>query len=138
MKRKMDENTLHRLTRIKLEISGNPRTKKNSQIAICMKGEPRLIQSALYRAYEKDALHQLLRYGNQYMPGPVEVRCIYWCQDRRKRDLTNLLAATHDILTKAGIIMDDSMIVSVDGSRIMGVDRENPRVEIRIRQWEDK
>ncbi len=117
-----------------LTIVGPPRSKKNSQIAICMQGKPRLIQSKLYRDYEKDALKQLCVWGNQTVKGPVKVVCRYWVPDKRKRDLTNLLAASHDILTKGGFIEDDSLIVSVDGSRIVGVDRENPRVEITISQ----
>ena len=119
---------------LNLTITGPPRSKKNSMMAICMKGKPRLIQSKLYRDYEKDALKQLWAWGNQHIPGQVEVRCLYWVPDNRKRDLTNLLAATHDILTKGRFIDDDARIISVDGSRIAGVDRDNPRVEIRIRQ----
>jgi Holliday junction resolvase RusA-like endonuclease len=52
--------------------------------------------------------------------------------NRSKPDLNNLGAATADILEKAGIIENDRLIVSWDGSRIMGIDRENPRAEITI------
>ena len=119
---------------INLELFGAMPTKKNSMKIICRGNRPRLIQSDLYRAYAKEAARQLLPLGNQFIPGKVEVRCLYWVKDRRKRDLTNLLAATHDILQDNGFIEDDALIVSVDGSRIEGVDRENPRVSIRIRQ----
>lgn len=115
-----------------LTILGPPRSKKNSQIAICMKGKPRLIQSTLYRNYEKDALKQLMVWGNQTVKGRVKVVCRYYVPDLRKRDLTNLLAASHDILQKGRFIEDDSLIVSVDGSRIVGIDKANPRVEIEI------
>ena len=120
---------------IHLTILGPPATKKNSMQAMCIGGKPRLLQSKKYRDYEKDALQQLWVWGNQTVPGEVEVVCRYFVPDLRKRDLTNLLAASHVVLTKAGLIEDDSRIVSVDGSRIQGVDRENPRVEITIRQW---
>lgn len=119
-----------------LTILGPPRSKKNSQIAICLRGKPRLIQSKLYRDYEKDALKQLWAWGNVTVNGRVKVVCLYYVPDLRKRDLTNLLAASHDILQKGGFIEDDSMIVSVDGSRIEGVDKANPRVEIEITKWE--
>jgi len=46
--------------------------------------------------------------------------------------LLNLLQATADILEKAGIIDNDKNIRSFDGSRIAGVDRDRPRVEINI------
>ena len=121
---------------INLEIKGIPRSKKNSMMAMCIGGKPRLLQSKLYRDYEKDALKQLWAWGNQTISGAVEVRCLYFVPDHRKRDLTNLLAASHDIIAKGGLITDDSFIKSVDGSRIMGVDKGNPRCEIRIRQWQ--
>jgi Holliday junction resolvase RusA-like endonuclease len=114
-------------------ITGPPRSKKNSMQAMCVGGKPRLLQSKLYRDYEKDALKQLMVWGNLHIPGPVEVVCLYWVPDKRRRDLTNLLAATHDILQKSGIIEDDIQIISVDGSRIVGVDRQQPRVEVSIR-----
>jgi Holliday junction resolvase RusA-like endonuclease len=56
---------------------------------------------------------------------------------RRKVDITNLLSATHDILTKHNVIADDNMdiVVSVDGSRVF-YDKENPRTEITISRTE--
>jgi len=56
--------------------------------------------------------------------------------DRRKPDLLGLLQATADILEKAQIIDNDRNVVSFDGSRIMGVDKQNPRVEIEIESCE--
>lgn len=116
---------------ISIVIPGSPITKKNSQQIITTGGRPRLIQSAKYRLYERESLKELLKWGNICFDTPVQVKCLYWLPDRRKRDLCNLMAATHDILEKAGIIADDALIYSVDGSRIMGKD-DRPRVEITI------
>ena len=44
--------------------------------------------------------------------------------------------ATADILEKAGIIDNDRNIISMDGSQIVGIDRERPRVEIEIEEVE--
>lgn len=97
-------------------------------------GRPRLIQSKAYRQYESDCLKQLPPIEDgQAINQSMQISCLYYLKDKRKTDLTNLLAATHDILQKAGIIEDDALIVSVDGSRIMGVDKVNPRVEILIK-----
>jgi len=52
--------------------------------------------------------------------------------DRRVPDLINLLQATADILEKARVIEDDKDIISFDGSKIMGIDKDNPRTEITI------
>lgn len=49
-------------------------------------------------------------------------------------DLMGLLQATCDILESAGIIKNDRNVVSLDGSRIMGVDKKNPRAEIEIKE----
>ena len=122
--------------RLDLTIPGVPATKKNSMQLICVGGKPRIIQSAKYREYERQSLKALLQYPNLWFDSSVWVKCLYWLPDRRKRDLCNLMAATHDILEKAQIIKDDALIVSVDGSRIMGVDKENPRVDIVIIGWD--
>jgi hypothetical protein len=63
-------------------------------------------------------------------------------QTRRFPDLCGLLQATCDILGSKknrrkeiivpGVLLDDSQVKWFADSRIMGVDRENPRVEIKI------
>jgi Holliday junction resolvase RusA-like endonuclease len=120
---------------MKITLYGKPITKKNSMQIISCGGRPRLIQSKAYREYEKDCLKQI--WGIEpfsTIDVKMQVECLYYLKDRRKTDLTNLLAASHDILQKAGIIEDDALIVSLDGSRIVGVDKDNPRVEIEIRE----
>lgn len=70
--------------------------------------------------------------------GPVLVKCLYWLPDQRWwPDLVGLLQATSDILEKAGILENDRLIIGYDGSRIAGLDKRNPRVEIEIQKWQD-
>ena len=64
--------------------------------------------------------------------GPLTVVCRYYLETARLPDLTNLMAATHDILELCQVIENDNQIQSVDGSRIIGKDAANPRVEIQI------
>ena len=116
-------------------IPGPPTTKKNSQVARCINGRWVIIQSKVYRAYEKAALGSLGQYRGRRFSGPVEVTVHYWLKDNRRPDLNNLMAATADILEKAGIIRNDRDIISWDGSRIMG-SSPNPRAEITIRAAE--
>ena len=67
------------------------------------------------------------------------MRALYWLPDRRSRpDLLGLEEATADILEAAGIVANDRLIVSWDGSRIAGYDRERPRVEIEITEAEEE
>ena len=131
---------------LKITIPGNPVTKKNHSdfVTIPIKGSTRcptckkfhktmtrLLPSKAYTAYQAEAVGYL-----PVMPpieSPVNVKCLYYMENHRKVDLTNLIAATHDILVHYHILADDnsSIIVSVDGSRVF-YDKDNPRVEIEI------
>jgi len=130
-------NSLSQGDMTRLIIPGQPVTKKNSQVARCVGGKPLVLQSKSYRAYEKIALKSLMEYQGERFSGPVEVMAHYWLKDNRRPDLNNLMAATADILEKAGVIRNDRDIVSWDGSRIMGVSH-NPRVEIVITSMDSK
>lgn len=113
-------------------LTGDPRTKKNSQ-RIVVQGKRRFIMpSAQYQKYENACLWQLK--GKRWqLAGPLNVRCEYYMATRRKVDLCNLLEASCDILVKAGVIVDDNstVVASHDGSRVR-YDKANPRVEIEI------
>lgn len=116
-----------------LIIKGQPITKKNSQQIIIAGKRPCIIPSQAYKKYAALAKQQLCLTGSpEPIGGPIAVRCLYYLETARTPDLTNLLAATHDILQACRIIEDDSQIKSVDGSRIIGKDAINPRVEITI------
>ena len=121
---------------IKLILTGRPITKKNSQIPIKTKsGKFFIIQSKQYRAYEKECLGQILeQYKGEAMTEKIRLEAKYYMLTEFRPDLLNLLAATSDILEKAKVIENDKNIVSFDGSRIMGKDKENPRVEIYIEE----
>jgi len=117
----------------RIVLTGRPITKKNSQTIARNRrtGRPYVLQSEQYRRYEEDCLKQLMACRARFA-GPVRMKCLYWMPDRRRPDLLGLLQATADILEKAQIIDNDRNVVSFDGSRIAGVDRENPRVEIEV------
>lgn len=121
-------------------IPGPPPTKKNSmQIVRAGKGgRPFIKQSKKYIDYEAVASYFLSPKPPDPIDYPVEVTCVYWMDTRRRVDMSNLLAATHDILVKNLILADDNrdIIASTDGSRVY-YDKENPRVEIRIRPFEE-
>jgi Holliday junction resolvase RusA-like endonuclease len=124
-------------TTAKIILKGRPITKKNHQMIARNRrtGRPYVLQSKQYRQYEEDCLKQLMICRARFA-GPVRMKCLYWMPDRRRPDLLGLLQATADILEKAQIIDNDRNVVSFDGSRIAGVDRENPRVEIEIESCE--
>ena len=82
--------------------------------------------------YEKNFCIFASRY-NKKIDYPVNIKCVYYMQTRRKVDLTNLLSATMDCLVSSGVIVDDNRNIAGanDGSRVF-YDKENPRVEITI------
>jgi len=125
---------------IRLVIPGRPITKKNhGRIVVNHRtGRPMVIPSEQYKRYETDALWHLKTYRGPTFGGPVNVRALYWLPDRRSApDLLGLEEATADILERAGIVANDRLIVSWDGSRIAGYDKERPRVEIEITEAEE-
>lgn len=117
---------------MKIIIPISPRTKKNSQRIVVVRNRPMIIPSKLYKDYEKEC-------GN-YMPKmekPIDyqitLKCTYYMPTRRKVDLNNLLEATTDMLVHHKILLDDNstIVASHDGSRVY-YDKENPRCEIEI------
>ncbi len=120
-------------------LTGRPITKKNHMQLVRAGGRTVPIQSKAYKAYEAECLCQLLMATRLFTPYPknarLNLRAIYYMPDRRSRpDLVGLIQATQDILQKARIVEDDVSFVSLDGSRIAGIDRDNPRVEIEIEE----
>lgn len=111
-----------------------PITKKNSQRILINQGtkKPFIAQSEKYKEYEKACAYFIKGKGLK-IDYPVTVKCIYYMPTKRRVDLLNLLAATHDILVKYEVLADDNsgIIYSVDGSRVL-YDKDNPRTEIEI------
>ncbi len=120
---------------IKITITGNPITKKNSSRIVHAGNRTMLIPSKQYKAYESDFVTQCinLHVYNKMLSNRLNIACKYYMKTRRKVDLTNLLSATMDCLVKAKVIEDDNCKIaySHDGSRVY-YDKENPRCEIEI------
>lgn len=120
-----------------LTIKGCPRTKKNGMVIIRLGNRYSLVPSKQYKAYEKEAIAQIPEELKQHIDEPVIMTCVYYMETHRRVDLGNLLAATCDILVKAGVLRDDNstIVASHDGSYV-DYDKENPRVEVSIQAYE--
>lgn len=116
-----------------------PVTKKNSQtIAVNRKtGKPFVLPSKKYKEYEQAAGY-FLKAGTDARQYPVNVKCLFYMPTRRRVDLTNLLEAIDDILTRYGVVPDDNsdFIAGHDGSRVL-YDHDNPRTEITITELKE-
>ena len=131
---------------MKFTIEGAPRTKKNGMRIVKTRSRARLIQSRAAMKWADDAILQLRSQLHRtvthidYKRGivaaggttitPQNMRAVVY-RDRAVGDLLNFLAAISDALERAGVVSDDKLIVSVDGSRL-ALDRKRPRVEIEL------
>lgn len=122
---------------LKIIIPINPVTKKNHSNVVMIKGRPIVLPSKPYQEFEKKC--------KQYMPTlekpidfPINLECHYYMETRRKCDITNLLQATCDILSKYKVLEDDnySIVSSVNGTKAEYC-KEYPRTEIIITKKED-
>ena len=99
------------------------RSKKNSQRIVYNKNtkRPMIIQSEIYKNFERECGYFLKKYQKNIITYPVNLKCLFYVSDKRKRDLTNLENAIADILVKYKILEDDNynIIAGWDGSRII-------------------
>jgi len=66
----------------------------------------------------------------------LSVAVLIWAPDKRKRDLTNIWKVSEDAITKARVWRDDSLINTLAFTEV-GVDRENPRLEVYVSTLEN-
>jgi Holliday junction resolvase RusA-like endonuclease len=117
---------------LRFTIPGKPAVLKNSKI-IVTKPFPRLVPSKVSREWARRAEHALTWHDDP-IAGDVWVQIVTYAHDRRRRDLDNSLSGPLDALVAAGVLGDDAQVKSLDGSRLL-YDKENPRVEIRLRPF---
>lgn len=123
-------------------VSGQPATKKNSSRIIWVKKFPRVIPSKQFVAYEKqcqpyceDACNKL---HNQIINFGVAIRIKVWIKKWQLPDHVGILQSIGDIFQKYGVVADDKYIHWTDCDFLtgqhehwfMGVDKENPRIEV--------
>lgn len=116
------------------------RSKKNSQQILrnSRTGKYFISQSELYKNFEQECGLFLLRYKNKNISCPINIKCLFYVSDRRKRDLTNLENAIADILVKYKVLQDDNynIIAGWDGSRIIYRPKVEPEIVIEITKME--
>lgn len=118
---------------ISFTLLGAPRTKKNHGV-IAMRGKPRLLPSLQYAAWDRLAQQQLARLRSRAFKFPISVpvncRAIFF-RDAARGDAVGYYQALADTLEKGGIVKNDSLITSWDGTRMLN-DASNPRVEVTL------
>lgn len=119
----------------RLIITGPPATKKNHSRIVQPKGwkHPRLLPSKPAVKWEQAAVWQLKNQWRQPPVGDAVSVCALVYREKNIGDLCGYLQAIGDALEKGGVIVNDRLIASWDGSRLLK-DPANPRVEIEIRR----
>jgi Holliday junction resolvase RusA-like endonuclease len=118
-----------------ITIVGKPVTKKNSgRIGRTRSGRPFVLPSAPYVKWRDQshlqARRQWFAMFGRTLAAPCSVAVTVY-RARRTGDLDNFLSAAGDLLQYAGVIKNDRLIRSWDGSRLE-CDPTNPRVEMLI------
>lgn len=123
-------------------IPGAPRTKKNNARLDLRGRRPRKLPSKAFEEWNRAAqLHLRLFLNRTLLPAdtfPIrhEVNCrALFYRHALVGDANGFYQALADALEEAGIVEDDSLIVSWDGSRLRK-DSTNPRIEVVLEQAE--
>lgn len=108
-----------------------PRTKKNSGQIVTVNGRQVLLPSKDYLEWEKGCI--VSSAYDRMAPAitfPVNCKATIY-RDRNVGDAVGYYQAIGDCLEKMGIVQNDRLIVSWDGTRL-DKDPSNPRVEIEL------
>lgn len=131
---------------MKFTILGRPITKSNSpRIGRSRTGKPFVMPSKQLERWQESAVLQLQaqhgpaarasqwHLGSKGQPCVVQVqaKALFYRPVDGPGDLDNYEKAAGDALQKAGIVENDRLIRSWDGSRLL-IDRKNPRIEIEL------
>lgn len=126
----------------------DPRTKKNSpQIAGTGKKCPYcgklarqfIVPSKANKLYSAQAALHLTDKPESPIDRPVHIKYLFYKGTRHRVDALNLAEAADDILVEAGILADDNsnIVKHHDGTRVL-YDKQNPRTEIYIYEYEEE
>lgn len=108
-------------------IAYNPRTKK-----------PFIISEKKTSDYMDDAIEQLRTQfrGYRITGYPVQISVVFYYQTKHRKDIDNSLSTIADCMVAAGVLEDDD-VAHVNQWTISfgGYDKENPRVEIHLKDF---
>ena len=123
---------------MKFIVISAPRTKKTSQQIARVRGRTFIVQDKVKAAYQKTAVEQLsaqlaeVRQHGDFatFDAPVQVSATFY-RDKNLGDLVGYMQMIADCLEKAGVVVNDQLVQSWDGTR-MSKDAANPRTELEV------
>jgi Holliday junction resolvase RusA-like endonuclease len=118
-------------------LIGRVGIKKNGKSAFVKNGRTFVTTSQRYKSWEKQATLQLLQAkvrSSIDLPIRIPINLsikFYFPNHQHESDLTNLIQGPEDLLQTLGIIENDKLVHSLDGSRkIFGADQFYTEIEI--------
>ena len=115
-----------------ITLSGDVPSKKNSQqIYLGKNGKRFITASKNYKHWHEE--HSWRLGGHKKINSICSILLTYYPSTRRRSDLTNKSESVMDLLVDNEIIDDDNWFVVPEvRMKFGGVDKVNPRVEIKI------
>ena len=118
----------------KIILLGQVPSKKNSRINT---RSGRSFPSKRYSEWHKSASEQLKAIKLDEVTVNSDLKCeinyMFYVQDLRRRDISNMIESINDLFVDLGIVADDDWRHVRIGSGDAELDRENPRAEIIIK-----
>lgn len=114
-------------------IPCRPTTKKNSGQIVMIGKFPRIFPSKQFRVWDKAAQRCLVLVRRQLPASinePMNCAALFF-RETAIGDAVGYYQALADTLETAGIVTNDRLIVSWDGSRLLK-DKHSPRVEVTL------
>lgn len=98
---------------------------------ICRGSRPILISTPAHASWHEEQMWML---KGKKVPSVIrEIHLDFYSPDMRKADSTNKTESVMDLLVDAGLIKDDNwFVIPKLVLEYKGIDRENPRCEIRF------
>ena len=119
-------------TMLDLTLKGRIPSKKNNK----QRTGRALISSKAYRERESEQLKSLLAQNikPRRFSWPYSVTYTFYLPDARKTDLSNKVESINDLFVKFWLFADDNRnIIREMHVRADGIDKNNPRCEVRIK-----
>ena len=127
---------------LECEIQGRCRSLKNNKQIIFQRGRRLIIPSKKYDEWKEIALQYLMLSKGKSPFGfplsfPIHVQALAY-YDRQPCDLDNILNSVAEVLQDSSVILNDSAILSWDGSRRFDCGRGKSKTIVRVYRFMDE
>lgn len=117
---------------IKLILTGTVPSKKNGKQMIC-RPFPRMISKPAYYKWHEEWMWKIKKFRPKKPIEMCSIHIDYYGENFRHADLDNKNTTIYDLLKDCEFIIDDNwFVIKEQSSRLVSIDKDNPRAEIMI------